>query len=129
MGRLRLAAASTLGVWALDWSLKAAHPLLWSGWVPHYTSRSFGFLFLALACLCFVVPILGTLPAAIAGGVAFGGMCANTVDLAVNGMVWNMIPIPWTDGFWCNVADFAIVGGLAVLFVSAGRFAMKEITS
>jgi lipoprotein signal peptidase len=35
------------------------------------------------------------------GGVLLGGSTANLLDLSVHGVVWNMVPLPFSD-IWCN---------------------------
>lgn len=113
MAFLRIAVFVALATWILDLVTKALPKGDW--WVPHYTHRSLLLLPLMIVTVALVVAMCRTTATAVAGGLALGGYCANLIDLSINGMVWNMIPIPGTGGFTCNVADFAIVGGVFYL--------------
>lgn len=107
-----------VAVVVIDWSVKLAQPLLWGGWVVHDDEVALRRLpvvaVLALALLAMVRSRL----AAVGAGLMIGGCAANLIDLAADGHVWNMIPVPLSGGYWCNVADFALVGGLAVCLLA-----------
>lgn len=109
------------GVCFVDWAVKLAHPLLWNGWVPHYTHRALWMVPLGFVLLVAALWMLGTTFAAVAGGLAFGGFAANIIDSAADGTVWNMIPVPYGRGLWCNVADFALLIGSALLLFECVR--------
>ena len=112
MSKALIALLSTIIV---DWTVKS----LPKGdfWVPHYTERPWIILPICLVLVSLGILLMNKRAGYIAGGIAMGGYCANMIDLQRDGVVWNMIPIPWTDGFTCNVADFAIVGGGIALLV------------
>ncbi len=114
---------------ALDWGVKSLPKADW--WVPHYTTRPLWLLPIMFLTVLASMAIINTRTGYIAGGAAFGGFFANLIDLSTDGLVWNMIPIPGTDGFTCNVADFAIVGGVAVMFplviLHCWRFAEQPV--
>lgn len=109
---------SAISVWIVDWTVKALPKASW--WVPHQTERSWAGVPLAWLLLLMMVSIIGKRWVAWAAGVAGGGLVANIVDLKLNGVVWNMIPIPYAQGLTCNVADFAIVGGFVALLIGVG---------
>lgn len=120
---------SMLFVWIVDWAIKAAKPWLWGGWVPHAAHRSLWTIPICAVLLVFIIALLNTRALAISGGIAFGGLCANLIDLSINGQVWNMFPVPLTDGLWCNLADFAIIGGLLVFIMTSAKSAGTKFAS
>jgi lipoprotein signal peptidase len=50
-----------------------------------------------------------------------GGSLANFIDLALHGMVWDMIPFPWDTGHLCNLADIAIAAGAIIISLAAAK--------
>jgi len=121
MALFRISVFSALALWLLDWTVKLLPQASW--WVPHYTERSLWALPASCALLALFVAMVQTPACAAVAGVTAGGMAANLIDLRMDGVVWNMIPIPFTDGFTCNVADFAIIGGfLALTIIGAIRY-------
>ena len=97
----------------LDWAVKWAD--LFTS-IPHQTSRSLLILplytLLVLAILFMVRSRLTMLGSAL----LLGGCYANLIDVNMDGVAWNMIPI-WS-GLYCNVADIEIVLGITTLTVS-----------
>jgi len=100
-----------------DWAVKAAQPVLWDGWVPHETERSLANLLWATPLVVAVVWMLPTRLSVIGCGLMFGGMIANLLDIAADGVAWNMLPLPGSD-LWFNTADLWIVLGAALLIWS-----------
>lgn len=127
MGLFKISIFAALVVWSVDWSVKALPEASW--WVPHYVDRSWLALPLAWTLLLLMVALIGRPWIAWAAGVAGGGLAANLVDLKLDGVVWNMIPIPLSGGFTCNVADFAIVGGFLVLTFGSAIHAGTSLDS
>lgn len=123
----RISIFAALLVWIADWSVKALPHASW--WVPHYVDRSWAALPLSWALLLFMVALIGRPWMAWAAGTAGGGLAANMVDLKLDGVVWNMIPIPFSNGLVCNVADFAIVGGFLALAVGSAIHAGISLDS
>jgi len=107
-GTLAIAVAACFA----DWAVKAAHPFLWGGWVPHETGRSLLNLLWALPLLTALLWLLPTRLAVVGCGLMLGGMSANLFDVVPDGVVWNMFPLPGSD-MWFNTADaWIVLGGL-----------------
>lgn len=113
--RLFALGITAAAVWALDWGVKAAHPASGSAWLPHYADHSPLAIPAAALLLVVLVRIVRSTFVAVAAGMAFGGLCANLVDLALHGYVWDMLPTPF--GWTCNVADFSLILGSAATVV------------
>ena len=63
--------------------------------------------------VCYIRSPLATLGA----GLVLGGSFANLIDLAVTGVVWDMIPLPGSDIMF-NLADACIFTGGVFLTLS-----------
>lgn len=103
----------------LDWGIKAMHPWLQGWWIPHQTERPEVLVIIASLILCPLVASLLRSPGAVWGsGMLLGGILANMLDLLHNGVVWDMIPLPWDPDHVINLADVFIVSGCVVLLGS-----------
>lgn len=106
---------------AADWAVKAwGYPYV-GEWIPHRTDRAaLNLLPIAAGCLALVSVIPGR-RMLVGAGLALGGATANMLDLEVDGVVWDMIPIPYTQTI-ANVADVFIVSGIVLTFCAAIPF-------
>jgi hypothetical protein len=116
--------STALIVWILDLVAKAMPRGGW--WTTHYIHRSVGYIVMCAVVTALCVAAIPWRSMAIGAGLFVGGACANVTD-SLDGVVLNMIPIPFTDGFTCNVADFGIMGGFA-LMLAAGLARCRHIT-
>lgn len=128
--RLRGLLLFVCSVCAVDWTVKLCRPWLWDGWVPHVAHRSPANLLWVAACAILIVWAFDSRLAIAGAGIAAGGLTANVLDVNVDGVAWNMIPLPGTPGeIWCNVADLAIIAGAAVLLIAVVRELRRELAA
>lgn len=108
-GMLLIAAACCL----VDWSVKKFH---WWGSIPHAADRPTWLLLVFLCSCLFLLAIIPTRWMMLGCGLLLGGSLGNLIDLEVDGVVWDMIPLP--DGIYANLADTWIL--LAMIILSVG---------
>jgi len=119
MRLLLVVAAVVAGADLLDKAAQPAGPDL-------YNPRSGGYAVLAFglaAALAALAPRVGSRPLAAAAGVAVGGALAN----GLSALLWQGVPDPLVaGGFAFNVADAAVLLGVAGLAVTAGLVALSR---
>lgn len=141
--RVLLVAAGTL---LLDVAAKAlgvallGSSSLGPGWLRLHVVRNSGIAFgigagstsgVILAVSVIVVAVLmaavwrGWLSPTVAAGLILGGAIANVLDRAVDGTVVDLIDLGWWPAF--NLADAAIVGGVALLVVRRGSMGSEAL--
>ena len=102
----------SLLVCGVDILVKYTH---WWYSIPHHTDRPTEIL-AGLLLLCLVMlTIVPRRWMMIGCGLVLGGSISNLIDLEINGMVWDMIPLP--DNLYANLADAAIFSGLSIIIV------------
>lgn len=105
-GMLLIAAIACLA----DWTVKKIH---WWGSIPHATERPTWILLIFLATALFLLAIIPTRWMMLGCGLMLGGAAANLLDLQMDGVVWDMIPLP--DGIYANLADAFVFSAIVIL--------------
>jgi lipoprotein signal peptidase len=123
--RTRTVLLTTLVVMALDWASKAAVKALAPGSVvPHYTRPNPLVLPLVMMCGWLLVRLIDRPQAALALGVALGGMAGNLFERMLGSPVTDFIalpPLPWAPAAVWNLADFAIWLSVPLLALAAAQ--------
>jgi len=113
-GMLLIAAICLLA----DWAVKKFN---WWYSIPHFAERPIWILALFLIACLLLLSVIPTRWMMIGCGLLLGGLFANLIDLQVDGVVWNMIPL--LGDTYANLADVAIVSSLVLLLMGLlGRF-------
>lgn len=107
-GMLLIALTSAL----IDWAVKYFH---WWDSIPHRTERPIEAIALCLILCLVLLTIVPRRFMMVGCGLLMGGTIGNLLDLTVDGVVWDMIPLP--DNIYANTADFSIFAGILVLVI------------
>ena len=110
VAQIRGMALTAAIVVCLDWSLKASD--LFTS-IPHAAERPTLILVLFSTLAVLLLSVIPRRWMMVGCGVLLGGCYGNLIDLQVDGVVWDMIPLP--GGIYANLADVAIVSGLFVI--------------